>query len=132
MAALGALVVVLVALAIGVVLRVRSSPQRRERRQRLRELKRRLDLHQHGRLGDAIITEANESIIYYTYSIRGVQYTASQDVDSLRERLPADPERLIGVVGLKYETNNPANSIVICEEWSGLRAPVALDDVIIR
>jgi hypothetical protein len=132
MAALGALTVVLAALAIGVVLRVRASPQRRERRQRLRELKRRLDLHQRGRLGDAIITEANESIIYYTYCIRGVQYTASQDVDSLRERLPADPERLIGVVGLKYETNNPANSIVICEEWSGLRAPVALDDVIIR
>jgi hypothetical protein len=62
--------------------------------------------------------------------VRGVQYTASQDVESLRERLPSDPERLIGVANLKYASNNPANSILICEEWSGLRAPVALDSEI--
>ena len=130
-AALGALAAVLVALAIGVLLRVSASPERRERRRRLRERKRRLHLHQRGRLGDAIITEANESIIYYSYSVRGVQYTASQDVGSLREHLPSDPERLIGVAGLKYATNNPANSILICEEWSGLRAPVALGSEVI-
>ncbi|MGD1091283.1 MAG: hypothetical protein ABSB35_04725 [Bryobacteraceae bacterium] len=129
-AALGALAAVLVALAIGVALRVRSNPERRERKQRLRERKRRLHLHQRGRLGDAIITEANEHLIYYSYSIRGVQYTASQDVGTLREHLPADPERLIGNASLKYATNNPANSILICEEWSGLRAPVALDSEI--
>jgi hypothetical protein len=74
-----------------------------------------------GRLGDALITEATESVIYYTYSIRGVQYTASQDVTALREKLPAEPERLIGVASLKYAPKNPANSILICEEWSGLR-----------
>jgi hypothetical protein len=117
-AALGALAAVLVALAVWVVLRVRGNPERRER-------KRRLYVHQRGRLGDAIITEANESIIYYSYCVRGVQYAASQDVGSLREHMPAEPERLIGVASLKYATNNPANSILICEEWSGLRAPVA-------
>jgi hypothetical protein len=116
-AALGALAAVLVALAVWVVLRVRGNPERRER-------KRRLWVHHRGRLGDAIITEANESIIYYSYSVRGVQYTASQDVGSLRDHLPSDPERLIGIASLKYATNNPANSILICEEWSGLRSPV--------
>ena len=28
---------------------------------------------------------------------------------------------LVGPVTLKYSTRNPANSIIICEEWSGLR-----------
>ncbi len=70
-----------------------------------------------------MITEASENAIYYSYSVRGVQYTASQDISALREHVPAEPERLIGIASLKYATNNPANSILICEEWSGLRAP---------
>src|ERR1700687_3967281 len=88
-----------------------------------RERKRRLELHRHGRLGDALITEATESMLYYSYSVRGVQYEASQDVSTLRSLLPPEPERLIGPASLKYSSRNPANSILICEEWSGLRAP---------
>ena len=42
---------------------------------------------------------------------------------SLRHLLPAEPHPLLGNAGLKYSTRNPANSILICEEWSGLRAP---------
>lgn len=107
--------VALVALAIFVVLRVvRGSPEKRER-------KRRLAVHRQGRLGDALITEATGETLYYSYSIRGVQYAASQDITSLRERLPPEPERLIGVASLKYAPNNPANSILVCEEWSGIR-----------
>jgi len=113
-AALGGLAIVLIALAIYIALRVHANPEKRER-------KRRLTVNRTGRLGDALITEVAESIIYYSYSIRGVQYTASQDVSALRERMPAEPERLIGVASLKYAPNNPANSILICEEWSGLR-----------
>jgi hypothetical protein len=115
LAALCGLSAVLIALAILIVLRVRGTPEKRER-------KRRLLVHREGRLGDALITEAGADILYYSYSVRGVHYTASQDVTTLRDRLPADPERLIGHVSLKYATNNPANSILICEEWSGLRA----------
>ena len=70
-----------------------------------------------------MITEASADALYYSYCIRGVQYTASQDITALRERLPAEPERLIGVASLKYASNNPANSILVCEEWSGIRAP---------
>jgi hypothetical protein len=106
----------LLALAAGIVLCVRRSPEKRER-------KRRLELHRRGRLGDAMITEASADALYYSYSIRGVQYAASQDITALRERLPAEPERLIGIASLKYAPNNPANSILICEEWSGVRAP---------
>jgi hypothetical protein len=50
-----------------------------------------------------------------------VAYSTGQDISELRELLPADPERLIGPVTLKYSPKNPANSIVLCERWSGLR-----------
>jgi len=35
--------------------------------------------------------------------------------------MPPGPQRLIGAVTLKYSPRNAANSIVVCEEWSGLR-----------
>lgn len=114
---LGALGVSVTTFGVRMALKtIRTSPEKRER-------KRRLELHQHGRLGDALITEASETMLYYTYSVRGVQYEASQDVSGLRELLPPEPERLIGPASLKYSSRNPGNSMLICEEWSGLRAP---------
>jgi hypothetical protein len=47
---------------------------------------------------------------------------ASQDVAALADKLPPEPERLVGLAQLKYLPANPANSIVLCEDWSGLRA----------
>ena len=87
-AALCGLAIVLVALAIYIVMRIHGTPEKREQ-------KRRLKVNRLGRLGDALITEASDAAIYYSYSIRGVQYTASQDVSGLRERLPIEPEQPI-------------------------------------
>lgn len=83
-----------------------------------RERKRRLKVHREGRLGDALITEVTPETIFYSYEIRGVQYTASQDIRGLAETLPAPPR--IGESRLKFLPRNPANSILVCEEWSGL------------
>jgi hypothetical protein len=94
--------------------RLRRNPKDKEKR-------RRLQVNQVGRLGDATITEVQENTIFYEYSVRGVLYTASQDVAQLREQTPVELERLIGPVMLKYSPQNPANSIILCEEWSGLR-----------
>jgi hypothetical protein len=102
-------------LAMWRAVRSRLTPERREQR-------RRLDINLKGRLGDALLTECHENTLYYTYEVRGVHYTASQDVSSLREQLPDAPERLGGMVNMKYAAQNPANSILVCEEWSGLRA----------
>lgn len=113
-AALGGLAALLIALAVFIALRVHGTPEKRER-------KRRLNVHRLGRLGDAMVTEVTDTVIYYSYSIRGVQYTASQDVSALAEKLPADRDKIIGVASMKYASNNPANSILICEEWNGLR-----------
>jgi len=104
----------LAGLGVWAMRRRSSTPEKREQR-------RRLALHTTGRIGDAMVTEATEDALFYTYTIRGVQYAASQDVTSLRSLLPAAPERLVGMAGMKYATRNPANSILLCEEWSGLR-----------
>jgi len=113
-AALFGTAILLVAVAILIARQIQGTPEKRER-------KRRLTVNMEGRLGDALITEATDSALYYSYSVGGVQYEASQDVASLRHLLPPEPERLIGLASLKYTQRNPANSILICERWSGLR-----------
>jgi hypothetical protein len=72
-------------------------------------------------MSDGMLTDVRENTLYYSYSIHGVDYAASQDVSRLRDRLPEDHDLLIGPVTLKYSVRNPANSIVVCEQWSGLR-----------
>jgi hypothetical protein len=109
----------LIALGAWHLLRRRSSPEKREQR-------RRLQVNETGRLGDALVSEVEENLLYYSYSIRGVQYTASQDVSALRDRLPEDLGRLVGPASMKYTSTNPANSILLCEEWSGLRVPTGM------
>ncbi|MEO5926927.1 MAG: hypothetical protein ABIR70_24140 [Bryobacteraceae bacterium] len=88
-----------------------------------KERRRRLSVHQRGRLGEAYITGFDETALFYSYSIGGVQYETSQDISTLRELMPVEPERLLGVANMKYMMNNPGNSILLCEEWCGLRAP---------
>ena len=108
----------LAVLAVGVYLFVRWS-----RRPKDKEKRRRLTVNQFGRIGDATITDMQGDTLFYSYSVAGVSYTASQDVTALRDQMPADVERLIGrAASLKYAPQNPANSILICEVWSGLRS----------
>jgi hypothetical protein len=90
----------------------RISPEERERR-------RRAALVAAGKMGDATLTEVREQFIFYAYLVRGVEYTASQDVSALRERVPMDLS-LVSAVSVRYDPRNPANSIVVAEEWSGL------------
>lgn len=115
---LGGLTLALIVAGIWIVLRYQRNPDRLER-------ERRLAVNRLGRLGDAIINDASDDALYYTYTLSGVMYTASQDIRSLREGIPGDPSRLIGPTSLKYMTRNPANSIVVCEQWSGLRITIS-------
>jgi hypothetical protein len=105
----------LTAAAAWIILKFRQTPVERERR-------RRRDVNLSGRLGDATITDFQDDVVFYSYSVRGVAYTASQDLSGLKQFLPQDPDRLIGPALLKYTPRNPANSILVSEEWSGLRA----------
>jgi hypothetical protein len=112
--ALSLLAMALIASAIYIIQRVRGTPESRER-------KRRLMIHRTGRLGDAEITEVADNTLFYSYFVRGVQYATSQDVATLQSQLPPNLELLIGPAALKYSVNNPANSILVCEEWNGCR-----------
>ena len=91
----------------------RISPEERERR-------RRAMLVALGKMGDAELVEIRDDVIFFSYSVRGVEYTASQDVSTLRNLVPQDLSSVLAV-GVRYLPQNPANSIVLAEEWSGLR-----------
>jgi hypothetical protein len=94
---------------------IRRTPAERER------LRRKV-VNTKGRTGGATITDFRDGTLCYTYFVGGVEYTASQDVSALTELLPEDPRTLIERPAmLKYLPYNPANSILLCEEWSGLR-----------
>jgi hypothetical protein len=54
--------------------------------------------------------------------VAGVVYTASQDLAALQSLLPRDPMTMVGPVSVKFDPRNPANSIVLCEDWTGLRS----------
>jgi hypothetical protein len=114
---LGMLAVALMGSGAWMFLKSRQTAAERERR-------RRLTVNRTGRMGDATITDVREYVLFYSYELRGVAYTTSQDAADFKNLLPAETAVLIGPVGIKYTPGNPANSIVICEQWSGLR-PVA-------
>lgn len=86
------------------------------------ERRRRALLNATGKMGDATLLEARDDLIFYSYDVRGIEYTASQEVSALRDLLPADPGILFGPIAVKYDPRNPANSIILCEEWCGLRS----------
>lgn len=91
----------------------RISPQERERM-------RRAHLVATGKMGDATLVEIREQHLFYAYLVRGVEYTASQDVSLLLDRVPPDLTE-VQTVAVRYDPRNPANSIVVAEHWSGLR-----------
>lgn len=111
--ALAALAAVAVWRALVLWKRSRISPLELERR-------RRAGLNAKGKMGDATLLEVREDLVFYSYDVRGVEYTASQDVSALRELLPADPSAVNGVVYVKYDPKNPVNSMILSEDWSGL------------
>ena len=110
----GAIVITSAVLGYRAWQRSRVSPEERERRRR--EM-----LAARGKMGDATLVEIRDELLFYSYDVRGVEYTASQDVAKLQDYLPPDFSA-IGSVSVKYDARNPANSIVLAEQWSGLRA----------
>jgi len=113
-ALLGVLLVLLAVIGVRAWRRSRISPDEKERR-------RRMVLLATGKMGDANLLDVHDNLLVYSYAVRGVEYTASQDISRLREFLPAGLTSIAGPVVVKYDARNPANSIVVAEEWSGLR-----------
>jgi hypothetical protein len=85
-----------------------------------RERRRRTLLAANGKLNDASLLDYREGHLVYSYKVRGVEYTAYQDVTTLSPLIPTDLT-MLGAVSVKYDSRNPANSIVVSETWTGLR-----------
>lgn len=62
------------------------------------------------------------TMLLYSYRIGGVDYESSQDITSLRDVVDTDQVRFGFPCSARYQPGNPQNSIVVAEEWSGLRA----------
>jgi hypothetical protein len=107
------LVILLTTVGYRAWVRSRVSPEEKERR-------RREWLVATGKMGDAVLVEMRDTLLFYSYAVRGVEYTASQDIAPLKAKMPSELSPN-GAVSVKYDARNPANSIVIAEEWSGLR-----------
>jgi hypothetical protein len=105
-------------LAGGLAMRrwLRSRPDAEEMERRRRET-----LVRNGKMGDGEIVDVEAASVVYSYHVRGVGYTAAQDVAALVSLLPKDPMKMIGPVSVRFDPRNPANSIVLSEQWSGLR-----------
>jgi uncharacterized iron-regulated membrane protein len=100
----------------------RLDPAERERRRRLR-------LHRMGRIAEGRVVEVlngsgleigAEELVVYNYEVRGVEYQAAQDVSFLRHKLELSGLASGRTASVKYDPQNPTNSIVLSEEWSGL------------
>jgi len=63
--------------------------------------------------------EPPPSVLQYQYRVAGVRYESAQDVSSLAEYVRNF--RVDLPIQIRYDPNNPGNSIVVSESWSGLR-----------
>lgn len=94
------------------------------------ERRRRLRVNRIGRLADGRIVElveaseesdgAGQQLVVYNYEVRGVEYQSAQDISFFGTRL--DLRRLATgqPASIKYDPQNPTNSIILCEDWSGI------------
>lgn len=116
--------VILIAIAIAIYLKLhrKKDPAEIERL-------RRLALCRTGRITAGEITgliepdgeNATQLQLVYRYVVSGVSYEVAQDVSAM-PRVAAVAARLVGKsISAKYDMKHPSNSIVICEEWSGIR-----------
>lgn len=76
------------------------------------------------------IYQADSSILQYGYEIAGVAYDTTQDISTLESYLPRPAEQLVGTAVAKYDPQNPANSIIMCEHWLGFKARRSPESVV--
>ena len=101
------------------------------------ERARRRFLVQSGRLVDGMLLDICEveappvakaeagrtlTMLLFSYRIGGVDYECSQDITNMSEVVDAAQVRAGFPCTVRYQPGNPQNSIVVAEEWTGLRA----------
>jgi hypothetical protein len=94
------------------------------------EKERREWLHKVGRITDGTVIDVQEvqpnghkpaTLLIFQYDVAGVSYEASQDVTYLRQLINLHSCRLGLPTSVRYDPQNPGNSMVVSEKWMGLR-----------
>jgi Protein of unknown function (DUF3592) len=94
------------------------------------ERERRDWLAQIGRITDGTVIDVQEitpnghsaaTMLIFKYDVGGVSYEASQDVTHLRQWINLHSCRLGVPTSVRYDPQNPGNSMVVSEKWMGLR-----------
>src|SRR5579864_353929 len=95
------------------------------------ERERRSWLEGAGRITDGTVIDVQELsseghqrdavMLIYKYDVAGVSYECSQDVTHLRQWINLHSCRLGLHTSVKYDPQNPGNSLVVSENWMGLR-----------
>ena len=105
---------------------LRSKPKTPEEIER----ERREWLDRIGRITDGTVIDVQElrandqrsaTLLIFQYDVAGVSYEASQDVTYLRQKINLHSCRLGLPTSVRYDPQNPGNSIVLSERWMGLR-----------
>ncbi len=124
--------VALGSVALLLVLRRRPTPAELERA-------RRRFLVQSGRLVDGMLLDVCEVeapakskleptrtliMLLYNYRIGGVNYECSQDITDMLGVLDVSQVRAGFPCTARYQPGNPQNSIVVAEDWTGVRAGI--------
>ncbi len=94
------------------------------------ERARRRFLAQSGRLVDGMLLDVCEmegkdgrthTMLIYSYRMGGVDYECSQDITAMLDVVDAAQVRAGFPCSVRHQPGSPQNSIVVAEEWSGLR-----------
>jgi hypothetical protein len=119
----------LLAMGLWLLFRKRPTPEEIER------ARRKLLAHS-GRLVDGMLLDICEveaparsksepartlTMLLYSYRIGGVDYESSQDITDMRDVVDAAEVRAGFPCTARYLPGKPQNSIVVAEDWSGLR-----------
>lgn len=118
-----ALLAALAVVIVWLIVRKRPTPEELERQ-------RRQFLVQSGRLVDGMLLDMYEvegsdgrtlSLLLFEYRIGGVNYQCSQEITHMSTVVDPELVRIGFPCSVRYQPGTPQNSIVIAEEWSGLR-----------
>jgi hypothetical protein len=111
------------------------------------ERKRRLHLNQIGRIAEGQVVElvahppqprekskrlfrsppqplvdlGPRQLVSYSYAISGVTYHTAQDITGLESQVRLDKLVAGQPASIKYDPSNPTDSILVADDWSGLR-----------
>jgi hypothetical protein len=119
--------------ALGLWLLTRKRPTAEEL-----ERQRRKFLVQSGRIVDGMLldicdVEAEDgrtlAMVVFSYRIGGVDYECSQDITDMGAVLTPAEVRAGFPCSVRYQPGNAQNSIVVAEEWSGLRIGLPVQHV---